>query len=481
MPVVPQAERQETTAPLNVPQVAQPQEMGGGFEQVTQAAVGFGKQLQDIAAAQKSMIDKAVVSEADFRLSQLKSELEVKRNQLKGRDAAGALDAIQEEYTAATEEISQGLTNEAQLAAYRNRVQHYWAGPGGLYESTLKYSDAEINKYAAENFNAVVDLRVKDAIEKSSDPEVFQQSLAELQAIIKDRYADPAVAESAYNDHLENINAGIKQLNIETERALKREADALKLEANNDLSELFFDDTLTLKDIKDREVALGTDYERWVKTHKKSMEQKEKELKTGKKVVDDPLVSANLAAEAMTMPADTTTEDINDLRERVAKEVLAGKLTQGTGRAIISDAERTLTLDPVRKSSEDNVIKFFKNDYNNELYGEPGTPEARAEYNRQVAAFRKWSRANLDKEPVEYYERVSDIHKRGYIARILGAVDPFGVVEVVAEALAGPEVTPEQRRLEIEEEGKRVRAIGILEDAGRPLTEANIQYVVEQL
>lgn len=469
MPTVPVAERQETTAPLNVPQVSQPRDIGGGFEQVTQAAVGFGKQLQDIAAAQKSMIDKAVVSEADFRLSQLKSELEVKRNQLKGRDAAGALDAIQEEYRTATEEIEKGLTSDAQVAAYRNRVQHHWAGPGGLYESTLKYSDGEINRYATENFNAVVDLRVKDAVEKSDDPEVFQQSLAELQAIIKDRYADSAVAESVYNDHLENINAGIKQLNIETERALKREADALKLEANNDLSELFFDDTLTLKDIKDREVALGPDYERWVKAHKKTLERKEKENKTGKKPVDNADSHRERTIQMLQLSEE---EDFGPFKEAIIDDIDKGKLTPQTGKRLIGEAQKQFTLNSEEKAWLKDISKKIKDDFNAGLYGDVADKEVKEEYFKQIRALQRW--VDEGKNPEEYYLKLRDAKARSFMQRALNIFLP-------EKYEVGPELTPEQVRVQAEETSKREKAIKILRDAGLSEDEQYVVKVMEQL
>ena len=468
MPTVQGATRKETLRPLGVPKIAAPaSNLAGDIGRVTEAAVGTTGRLEDAAVAEKNKVDKAMVLEADYNLSMLKSDLEVERNQLKGKGAAGAIDAIQEKYNLQAEEIGKGLANDAQKVAYSNRVKHHWAGPGGLYESTLKYTDSEIDKFSDANYNAVVDLRVDDAVEKSDEEAIFTQSLSELKAIIKDRNPDAAVAEQIYNKHLDAINAGIKEKRIETERALKIEADKINLEANNDLSDFFFNDVLSFGEINKREAALGADYERWVKLQKQSLETKEKQNETGKKVVDNTLVSATLAAEAMTMSPDVTTEDISDFKVRVAKEVIAGKLKPETGRSIIGDAERTLKLDPVRKSSEDNIVVFLKNDYNNGLYGEPGTPEARVEYNRQMTAFSTWSKANLDKDPVEYYERVSDIHKKGFIAGLLG--------------IGEPEVTAKQRREEIEAEGKREQAINMLQDNNRPVTEANIQFIMGQI
>ena len=467
MPIV-QATRKETLRPLEVPRVAAPaSNLAGDIGRVTGAAVGTVGRLEDAAVAEKNKVDKAMVLEADYNLSMLKSDLEIERNQLKGKAAAGAIDAIEEKYNLAAEEIGKGLANDAQKGAYGNRVKHHWAGPGGLYESTLKYTDTEIDKFSDANYNAVVDLRVDAAIEKSDEETIFTQSLAELKAIIKDRNPDAAVAEQIYNKHLDAINAGIKEKRIETERALKIEADKINLEANNDLSDLFFEDTLSFSEINRREAALGDDYERWVKLQKQSLDKKEKQNKTGKKVVDNTLISANLASEAMTMPPDITTKDISEFKVRVAKEVLAGKLKPATGRSIITDAERTLKLDPVRKSSEDNIVVFLKNDYNNGIYGETGTTEARAEYNRQMTAFSTWSKANLDKDPIEYYERVSDTHKKGFIAGLLG--------------IGEPEVTPKQKREEIEAEGKREQAINMLQDNNSPVTEANIQFIMGQI
>lgn len=130
-----------------------------------------------------------------------------------------------------------------------------------------------------------------------------------------------------------------------------------------------------------------------------------------------------------------------------------------------------------RKESEKTVMTFLKNDYNNGMFGDAGSPEARAEYLKQIESLKKWSRLNPDKDPSEYYEQISDVNVKSWIGKLAGAVS-FGMI-------GEPEVTPKQRREEIERQGsnkqKRSQAIEILKKNKRPITENNISYVMERL
>lgn len=469
MPTVPQAEKKETLRGLPGGGLPKPGGVAGApLLDVTEAAVGVASREQEIISREKDRIDKTMVLDADYNLSLLKTNLEVERGKYKGKDAGIAFDDIKQRWEEGIQEIEKGLANDSQKLSFRNRVQHHWAGAGGLYESTLKYIDSEIGKFEDSTFKSVADLRIRNAVEIADQPELFEQSLEELKAITKDYYKhDPALGQKVFNDYVDEIKTGVKEFKLEKERKAKELAAEAKLEANNDLSDMLFHDTLTYEEIKKREADLGGDYGKWVKAYKADQSRKENELKKKDKPEDNQEINITLSYEAMTMPANTTAEDILAFKERVGEEVLKGNLTPKTARTIISDAERTFSVDPPRKALENDVITFFKNDYNDSVYGDVGTPEARSEYLKQLNAFRDWSRKNLDKDPIEYFERVSDTHTKNFVSRLFG--------------LGKPEVTPAQRREEIASEDKREEAIKILTDKGYPTTDANINYVMGQL
>lgn len=283
---------------------------------------------------------------------------------------------------------------------------------------------------------------------------------------------DIEFADQYFSSREDEINADTKirlrsaiktrkrELEIETARAEKERQQLLQTQAENELTSLLMDGSLTDADIRNREAVLGDKFKEWGKFYNNLQKTK----KTGPTKSDFD-VNANLSIEAMTMAADVSDEELQEFRVKVAEEVSKGTLLPKDARTIISDAENARKIDPLRKTDIGNVVTFLKNDFNNEMFGEVDTPEARAEFNRQVLSLNRWARSNPDKDPIEYYEKIAEPYKT---ERLWGL-------------LVTEETDPVKRRAEIELESNREKARKILRDAGKPATKANIDYVMERL
>jgi hypothetical protein len=480
MPIVP--ERQESLIPIPGGEARLPSEgFGEGFQQVAQAGLGLAAKEQeralDIAAKEKSKVDKAIGLDADFRLSRLKTDLEIKRSQLKGRDSANAIEGIENEWKLGVEEIGKGLGNDEQKAFFSNRVNHHWFGAGGLYESTLKYSDKELNQFAEDNFKAVTDLRIEDAIEKSSDPEVFAQSIAELEAISKDHFDDPAVAEDWFNDKMETIDAGIKQIKTEAAAEAKRLEAAQREEANKQLTDFQIEDALTLGEIKRRRDSLDdTDYNQWVKRYEDTIRRKEAEAK--KVTKDDEGVKIDRTVERYQL---TTPQEVEVYKQQILDDIQKRKLTTTTGNQYIKAAEDQLKLDTNQKESMRTVSKKLELDRQNGVYGEADSVEALAEYIKQQNALNDWVRSGKPAE--EYLDRVSKVNDNNWLTRWWDTEDIFALPP---ERVTGEQVREEaaevlRKEADDKRQKSRQKAIDLLNSKGKRLTPANIDFVMEQL
>ena len=318
-------------------------------------------------------------------------------------------------------------------------------------------------KWDTENRDAWEDLKSSEAVANHADPAEHEKNLAELDAELKDRYkGSPLVAADEYQDYLTDINKGIKDLKAETDRnkanAEKEDAEA----ANKELVDLQIDDALSIGEIRARRDRVDdTDYQRWLDRFDKEVTDKEKEKEA---VRDDRESVTDFSVEAMTMVPGTTIEEIQDFKNRVAQAVSDGLIKPATARSIVTDAENSNKIDPMRKEAEKAVTNALKNDYTTGLMGEPG-PEADLEYTRQIESFRAWSRANLDKEPSEYYEKISEPYKREGLAKFFGLAArpdlPRRREEITEEAeeVTEPEIF-EIDRVYTDAQGRRAEYLG---------------------
>lgn len=146
MPVVPYQQkvqeqalpraRQSTDAPIEA--------FGGGAsaQGVARAAENLGNTISDFAAKEKAYIDDIQATEADTKLAQKQTDIQVNISKMQGRDANGAREYAAKEMEKAVEEYGSGLTGNGSLAfkkAAANRAE-------GLYGFSEKHTAAENQK-----------------------------------------------------------------------------------------------------------------------------------------------------------------------------------------------------------------------------------------------------------------------------------------------------------------------------------------------
>lgn len=193
MPVVPvyQQKVQEQALPRARQSADAPIEAFGGgpsAQGVQRAAENLGNVVSDFAVKEKAYIDDIQVTEADTKLAQKQTDIQIGISKLQGRNANGAREYATAEMNKAIEEYSGGLTGGGSLAFKKvaaNRAE-------GLYSFSEKHTAAENQK--ADRGVLVDRLKVLNAKATSN---------------ALDNEDD---FESALNQDLKDVNDGAKAL-----------------------------------------------------------------------------------------------------------------------------------------------------------------------------------------------------------------------------------------------------------------------------
>lgn len=125
--------------------------------------------------------DQTALLEADNKLSDLRTNLEVQALQLRGKDALGSGAHVQDAWQKGSSDIANTLTNDRQREAFQARSDHHWSV---LNETVQKHGAQEFQQYDTQNTEAALQNRRNDAVTHNTDPLLIGQSLAESHDLI---------------------------------------------------------------------------------------------------------------------------------------------------------------------------------------------------------------------------------------------------------------------------------------------------------
>ena len=117
-------------------------------------------------------------------------------------------------------------------------------------------------------------------------------------------------------------------------------------------------------------------------------------------------------------------QDAENVSETDILRYAGSKLTKDDAKQLIDERRKILNgeTDPGRHASSQAIMEALKRDRNAGIFGE--AQEGDLEYSKQVGAFRRWVKANPDKEPQEYYEKIMEPVKGERLFGILDGVNP---------------------------------------------------------
>lgn len=179
MPTVRTYQKQEKLQPLpNVrlnPSAADAEAFGGGdsLRAATVAGREAMKDLGGVAIQARQQADELSALEADLKLSEAQTRIELEAKKMRGKDAAGAIDYANEEWRVAHDEIGRSLTGNAKNkfeSAARVRASD-------LNKSVQMHTANEFVRHDKETTEAYVENTKSQAARNFKDPSLVAQSL----------------------------------------------------------------------------------------------------------------------------------------------------------------------------------------------------------------------------------------------------------------------------------------------------------------
>lgn len=166
--------------PFNAPSVsvnAPSEAFGGGSvgESLAQSSTGIATSLTKFAAEQKKLADDAQARDYDSELIKVQSNLYGKMQSMRGKDAAGVLSMIDDEWTKSVSKLDKMLVNpEQQRAGKESSVSRYMT----LYSQAQRHTADEMFRYNNESAENNIKLSQMSAAEAYQDEGAIQKSLA---------------------------------------------------------------------------------------------------------------------------------------------------------------------------------------------------------------------------------------------------------------------------------------------------------------
>jgi hypothetical protein len=139
------------------------------------ASSGLAETVQKIAMEEKNKGDQIAVQDYDTKASDLQTKLQIEASQMKGKDAAAAIDLVQQKWTEGLSSLDGTLNNDSQRFAARHAAQQRWES---LNKSVQLHSAQQLEQYDAESTDASISNARDQAILNYHDPEEVQNGLA---------------------------------------------------------------------------------------------------------------------------------------------------------------------------------------------------------------------------------------------------------------------------------------------------------------
>lgn len=207
MPLVPSynSNIQEQGIPsARIQSTATAEAFGGGkagvdpFKDVSETAV-------KIAYEEKKRYDQVAVQDYDTQLSKLETDIQTKASQMKGKDALGVQDFIDEEWQKGKSALDETLNNDQQRAAAHRLAGNRYES---LYKFGLVHSTTETARYEKDSTDSAVGTYQNEAALNYQNPERIKDSLNRQVAVITD-YASKngLIGSPQFEEMISNVTA----------------------------------------------------------------------------------------------------------------------------------------------------------------------------------------------------------------------------------------------------------------------------------
>jgi hypothetical protein len=212
MPIVPRRTDAIGTAPLPGVRVSPDAPAaafgvpGNGIDVATPAL----RLVEPIAREARDHADQVAFLDADNQLAKLHTDLETGALQRKGKDAMGALEAVNTDWQKGVGEIESSLTNDRQKMAFQRAASSRYQS---LYANVERHTAAESEQYDRDVSKTALEVRADAALKNYSDPAAVdgavEQSRAILQGVGRRMGWDQTVTDEAIAKQTSELRANV--------------------------------------------------------------------------------------------------------------------------------------------------------------------------------------------------------------------------------------------------------------------------------
>lgn len=144
----------------------------------------FQRGITELIQREREKADTTALLDADNQLATLQTDLHTKALSLRGRDAMGATQLVNEGWTKGVSEITGKLGTQEQREAFANRVGARW---GTLHEAIETHAEGQRQAYMAQTADDAVKVRLQHATEFYQQPAAIAQAVDETKMILQMR------------------------------------------------------------------------------------------------------------------------------------------------------------------------------------------------------------------------------------------------------------------------------------------------------
>lgn len=177
-----------STAPL--PQVRRPTSAPeGAFQGIDVTPIA--QLAADRFEKEREKADSLVLLDADNQLDRLRTDIQTRASQRRGKDAFGVTQQADEEFRLGASKIAESLASDDQRVRFQRAVGDKGAA---LYTAMEEYTTREMDRFETETTLAALGNRVSEAI---ASPQNASMSLADLRATIEEASARRGLSDEA--------------------------------------------------------------------------------------------------------------------------------------------------------------------------------------------------------------------------------------------------------------------------------------------
>lgn len=453
--------------PSGIPNSGTPNIGPGAFQSFQKTGQAATQYLSDYYEKEKKKLDQAVLLDADLKLSDLTTKIDLEiANNYQGSKAPGALDYAKQEYQKGSADIDNSLSNDEQKMSFQHRSVSHWSD---LNRRTQTHVFNQTEEFSKKTKDSSLVNRVLSSERNYQDPATIQKNLGEGSAIIGDYNRTRGVPD-------EQTQAEISKFKIDTyasaEKGLmdrflylygnwqdnKGEMASFMHQVNETKDGKYVnypwldsDKRKTIhSDIRALEGLMKADAKEAKALHQEATEKGFVDLELRGMLTETAVANSGLDADKQRLYIDRLrnqrerwaaadnkegvfktdkmvnaqlysriVQDPGNVPETEILDHIGKDISQEDGKQLIDELNKRLKpeKDPVAIAGDGAILANLERDRKDGIFGSGQGGDA--EYLKQIEAYKKWRDIHPNDDASEYYNKLIEPYKATAVEKML--------------------------------------------------------------